>query len=326
MRRSFIHLIAACGIAVLLLANVASAQVRAVESIGMTVDDMDRSVDFYTRVLDFKKISDDEIAGQQFEKLYGVFGLRARIVALKLGNETIELTEFLTPRGKLVPRDSRSNDRWFQHIAIVTTDMDRAYQRLRGNKVRHASTGPQRLPDSNPNAGGIKAFYFRDPDDHNVEVIYFPAGKGDPKWQNRNELFPGIDHTAIVVEDTAKGLAFYRDVLGMRVAGTSENYGTEQEHLNNVEGAHLRITGLRAESGPGVEFLEYVAPNDGRPYPVDAKANDLIAWHTTFVAADAAGLISDLKAKGYAIVTSEPKPNCFLIRDADGHFVQVVQR
>ena len=51
---------------------------------------------------------------------------------------------------------------------------------------------------------------------------------------------------AIVVADTDVSLAFYRDALGMRVAGSSENYGSEQEHLNNIFGARLRITALRA--------------------------------------------------------------------------------
>ena len=60
----------------------------------------------------------------------------------------------------------------------------------------------------------------------------------------------------------------------MRVAGTSENYGTEQEHLNNVFGAHLAITALRAPNGPGIEFLEYLAPRSGRPMPADTQAND----------------------------------------------------
>ena len=45
----------------------------------------------------------------------------------------------------------------------------------------------------------------------------------------------------------------------MTIAGTSENYGVEQEHLNNVFGARLRITALRAARGPGVELLEYLA-------------------------------------------------------------------
>jgi catechol 2,3-dioxygenase-like lactoylglutathione lyase family enzyme len=88
-------------------------------------------------------------------------------------------------------------------------------------------------------------------------------------------LFLGIDHTAIVVSDTDASLRFYHDVLGMRISGTSENYGTEQEHLNNVFGAHLRITALRATHGPGIELLEYLAPRTGRPLPSDTQPDDL---------------------------------------------------
>src|SRR5262245_17083266 len=82
-----------------------------------------------------------------------------------------------------------------------------------------------------------------------------------------DRLFLGIDHTAIVVNSTEASLACYRDTLGLRVVGQSENYGPEQERLNNVFGARLRITTLRAPAGPGVELLEYLTPRDGRPAP-----------------------------------------------------------
>ena len=104
-----------------------------------------------------------------------------RIVRMKLGDEFIELTEYLTPKGKPIPADSRSNDRSFQHIAIIVGDTDKAYQILRKNKVTYASTEPQRLPDWNKNTGGIKAFYFKDPDGHALEILQFPADKGSPK-------------------------------------------------------------------------------------------------------------------------------------------------
>ena len=112
-----------------------------VQAVGMTVSDMERSVDFYTNVLSFEKISDVEILGADVESLQGVFGARLRVVRLMLGDETIELTEYLAPTGRPYPIDSRSNDRWFQHIAIIVSDMDRAYQVLRRHGVRHASTG-----------------------------------------------------------------------------------------------------------------------------------------------------------------------------------------
>jgi len=145
--------------------------VKGVDSIGLTVSDLDRSVEFYSSVLEFQKVSETEVDGESYEHLEGVFGLRMRIARMRLGDESIELTEFLAPRGRPAPVDARSNDRWFQHVAIIVSDMDRAYQRLREHKVQHASSGPQLLPAWNQNAGGIRAFYFRDPDGHPLEIL-----------------------------------------------------------------------------------------------------------------------------------------------------------
>jgi catechol 2,3-dioxygenase-like lactoylglutathione lyase family enzyme len=303
--------------------------VTAVGPVGLTVLDMDRSLDFYTKVLSFRKVSDEEFTGESLEHLKGVFGLRIRVVRLQLGEEEIELTQYLAPHGRPVAVDSRSNDRWFQHVAIVVRDMDKAYAWLRQNKVQYASTGPQTLPAWNKNAGGIKAFYFRDPDDHILEILWFPEGKGRPKWHNPgDDLFMGIDHTAIVVKDTDTSLHFYRDLLGMRVVGESENYGTEQEHLNNVFGAHLRITALRAASGPGIELLDYLAPRDGRPIPTDLRANDTAHWETTVIAGGDRVALSaflkkaDLISSGLeAIDLAGHQIQEVIFKDPDGHAV-----
>ena len=310
--------------------------VKSVEAVGMTVSDMDRSIEFFSKVLSFERVSDVEVAGGEYERLQGVFGARMRVARLKLGGEVIELTEYLAPQGRPIPVDSRANDRWFQHIAIVVSDMDKAYQQLRAHKVRHVSTGPQTIPASNKTAAGIRAFYFKDPDGHNLEVIYFPPDKGDPRWQNANgKLFLGIDHTAIVVEDTTRSLKFYRDLLGLKLAGESMNHGTEQEHLNNVAGARLRISGLRAESGPGIEFLDYLTPKNGRPAPADTQANDLWHWQTTLsttraemaekkIGATRGRVISpgvaEIPGKGLGFIKG------FLARDPDGHGLQLIEK
>lgn len=306
----------------------------AVVSVGTTVADLDTSVRFFVEVLGFTlDEAPVELNGRPFELLNGVFGARARSARLHLGRECIDLTEYMAPRGRPYPTDTRGNDRWFQHIAIITSDMDTAYARLRAAAVAHASTAPQRLPDWNPGAGGIKAFYFRDPDGHFLELLQFPPGKGEARWQARDALFLGIDHTAIVVDDTARSLAFYREGLGLVVAGQGENHGDEQEHLNNVFGARLRITTLRAREGPGVELLHYLAPRSGRPAPLDLSAADLAHWQTTIagVRPDAllqtqhgGGLVSpdvvgiDARALGFS--------RGLMLRDPDGHAVRAVAR
>ena len=179
-------------------------------------------------------------------------------------------------------------------------------------------------------------FNFRDPDRHWLEVLQFPAGKGDQKWQRNDKLFLGIDHTAIVVSDTEASLKFYSDALGLRVAGTSENYGTEQEHLNNVFGARLRITSLRAGSGgPGIEFLEYLAPRDGRPAPTDARASDLFHWQTTLIVNTTDLFAKRLGAESYNLVSpgvvaltdnSLGYNKGLLTRDPDGHVMALIER
>jgi catechol 2,3-dioxygenase-like lactoylglutathione lyase family enzyme len=313
-------------------ASIASA----VDSINMTVSDMDRAIGFYSGVLNFTKVSDTEVAGESYEKLEGLFGIRMRVVRLRLGDEFIELTEFLVPKGRSISAGARSNDRSFQHIAVIVSDMDKAYAWLRRNKVEYASSGPQRLPDWNKNAAGIKAFYFKDPDGHPLEILQFPPDKGAEKWHRpTGNLFLGIDHTAIVVGDTEASLRFYRDLLGMRVAGESENYGTEQEHLNNVFGAHLRITSLRANSGPGIELLEYLSPRDGSPFPTDERANDVLHRETVLNTSDADHAAKEFLAAHEMFVSSGVVSEsdgqlefkkAFVARDPDGHAILVKEK
>jgi catechol 2,3-dioxygenase-like lactoylglutathione lyase family enzyme len=299
-----------------------------VDAIGITVKDLNRAEKFYEEVLGFKKLWEHDYSGSAYEKLEGVFGLHIRVARLQLGDEFIELTDYLTAGGRSIPEDQKSNDLFFQHIAIVVSDMDKAFVQLKKYNVEFVSTAPQTLPVTNVAAAGIKAFYFHDADNHNLELIYFPKGKGNPKWQNGgNKIFLGIDHTAIGVSNTANSQKFYADILGIERKGDSWNFGTEQEHLNNVEGASLHITGFRATDGPGVEFLQYLKPGPGKTYPADTRADDIWFWQTTLITKDATSLYNRLQTANYAFVSKELVLNSengvntksFIVKDPDGH-------
>jgi catechol 2,3-dioxygenase-like lactoylglutathione lyase family enzyme len=194
-----------CGL--LLAAQVARGepQVTGVDHVVIPVAQLDRAASFY-EAIGFVREDDRTATGAS--------------ASLRLGRERIKLSQ---RGGRSIPADTRSDDLWFQHLAIVVSDIDRAYAVTRRAGATPISAEPQLLPAWNPNAGGIRAVYFRDPDLHPLELIQYPPGKGEPRWQERDRLFLGIDHTAIAASDTDRSLAFYRDRLGLRIAGGSEN-------------------------------------------------------------------------------------------------------
>src|SRR5947199_9073192 len=90
---------AALLLALLALASHSSAQrdplVQGVDAIGITVSDMDRAMEFYSKVLTLEKRSDTEVAAENYEHLEGVFGLRMRGVSMRPGDEVLALPEDL---------------------------------------------------------------------------------------------------------------------------------------------------------------------------------------------------------------------------------------
>jgi catechol 2,3-dioxygenase-like lactoylglutathione lyase family enzyme len=309
-----------------------------VRGVAFNVADLDRAVGFYTGVLEFEEVRREVREGDAIERLVGVAGAKLEVAVLRLGAETVELREFIAAPGREMPIATRSNDAIFQHVAIVVSDMAAAHQKLRELGTPPASSAPQRLPDWNADAGGIEAYYFRDPDRHFLELIRFPEGKGDPRWQQpRGRLFLGIDHTAIVVDDTERALEFWRDALRLEVVGASENHGVEQERLNSVFGARLRITTLRGGRGMGVELLDYLSPCDGAPAPFDLRGNDLSSTFTLLGAENGKRLESLLDGtRGRRPLWISPGPVrwksesedvekiALSLRDPDRHAVEIV--
>jgi catechol 2,3-dioxygenase-like lactoylglutathione lyase family enzyme len=316
----------------------APVEVERLAMIGFTVSDIDRSVAFYSDVLMFEKVADFRVTGPPYDDLEGVFGANTRIVHLKLGEQIVELTQYVSPPGgRPIPVPSHSNDLWFEHMAIVVSDMAKAYEVLQRRQVQQISPEPQTIPPSNVPAAGIKALKFRDPDNHDLELLWFPPGKGAARWhQSGDRLFLGIDHTAITVGDTAASLAFYRDLLGMKVVGGSLNTGPTQAYLDNVFGARVRVTAVSPpDEPPHVEFLEYETPPGGRPMPLDTRANDLWHWQTSLVVEDVEAAADALRAAGVKFVSPDvitvPDPSlgfsqAIMVLDPDGHAMRLVGR
>lgn len=262
---------------------------------------------------------------------WGLGHAHGRAAALTLGAERVVLLDFdgVGPASSAVP--AVSNDPRFQHLALVVGDIDARWSALREH-VTAVSPEPQRIPDDNVAAAGIRAAYFRGPDGHPLELIAYPPDKGAAAWHRADDRVLGIDHTAIVVADTAASLAFYRDLLGLDVVGESLNEGVEQSRLSGVAGARVRITGLRGSTGMGVELLEYEAPGLAAAKVGAVPADDLAHAATTIAVDDLVAVLARMRELGTPPISRAPSPcigcrepaEAFMVADPDGHVVQIV--
>ncbi len=300
---------AGAALAVALVATTLAFRRRGVRilRVSRVVADLDWAEQFYRDGLGFHRIGAGP-GDPALAKLLGVPGATMQQVVLRLGSEEVALVRF-DPPGPAYPTDSRSNDGWFQHLAIVAGNLDEAFQRVSTQALQPISTdGPVVLP---PRNGRVSAFKFRDPDGHPLELIHFPPGTGRTKWQRPGAGTFGIDHSAIAAADSARSVRFYRR-LGFRVSERSWNYGPAQECLDGLPGAQAHVTGLQFpdSDGPGLELLAYVPP--GRVAP-DVPANAAVTDWVTLLCPN---LRRGVRLKGGSLAA--------LVRDPDGHRIVLV--
>jgi len=260
-------------------------KVRRLARFRLTTADIGRLAAFYTQAFGCQQIADHRLEGDTFRELMGVES-DARCIKLGLGQDVIELLEFDIP-GRPYPVDTSASALAFQHFAIVTADMTKAWFHLSRMEGWSAITtgGPRRLPES---SGGVTAFKFRDPDGHPLELLSFRRNHMPRKWRDAlgDMLYLGVDHSAISVSDTADSVGFYA-ALGLGVSTNSRNVGPEQDALDGLAHVMVDVTGLVPPSpAPHVELLCYRREVSARPEVL--CANDIAATQLVFEGAGTA--------------------------------------
>jgi len=297
--------------------------------ISRTVSDIGRAIAFYRDALDFSVIGKTTHDGDAWSALMGIASLSSQAVTMHLGGERIELLTFDPPGCGYPPTDDAADCR-FQHIAIVVSDIDKAYAKLSGYASGPISqAGPQSLP---PSSGSATAYKFRDPDGHPVELIQFPPGTENAAWQKKPGLFLGIDHSALDVADITQSIDFYTRLLGLRVSSRSVNSGPAQERLDRLRDVHVEVVALRPaiESSPHVELLNYQRTGTYPPQ-IAVQPNDIAADRLVMQVDGLASLIEMLEDENVQFIS----PGCVTfpdgkrkaqIRDPTGHLLILKER
>ena len=138
--------------------------VRAFSHVCIGVTDIERSLDFYKRLLGMDVVFDVELEGPSLEAVTGAQGAKGRMVGGLVGGTMIEL---LGLGAGEAPRRS-GPPVGYTNISLVVEDLDEAHRRV-GELGFRAEQEPVEI-------AGVRMFFVQDPDGTAIELIEYPGG------------------------------------------------------------------------------------------------------------------------------------------------------
>jgi catechol 2,3-dioxygenase-like lactoylglutathione lyase family enzyme len=193
---------------------------------------------------------------------------------MTFGGSRVDLDVFDRP-GRGYPAGATACDHIFQHLALVTGDIETSWlQASTAGATPISRTGPVQLPKS---AGGVIAIKFRDPEGHPLEFLQFPPG-GNEDWPGAGIM--GIDHSAFCVTDVTVSERFYAS-HGLHEGKRSLNHGPTQTALDGLDDVEVDVVPMKPPvQPPHVELLGYRRPaaGAGGGFSVNDIAATRIVW------------------------------------------------
>jgi catechol 2,3-dioxygenase-like lactoylglutathione lyase family enzyme len=143
-------------------------KILAADHTGITVSNLERSLEFWRDVLGFELSHTAHQKGEFAKEITGVEGAELKLAVLKTpGGHKIELLEYLAPpdrkRANLRPCDVGS-----VHVALLVEDLKAALDRIAVSGWKTA--GQPQILTKGPNAGK-RVVYVRDPDGTTIELM-----------------------------------------------------------------------------------------------------------------------------------------------------------
>jgi catechol 2,3-dioxygenase-like lactoylglutathione lyase family enzyme len=142
------------------------------DHVGFSVADLDRSVDWYTFLLEEPPILRGIWDVEYVSRVVGYPGTVLNAAKWRLpGGTLFELLEYRNPKPGRV--DMETYNVGNAHLCLVVDDLAAEFERLRGHG-QFRDPEPVEIPWG-PFEGG-KSCYLRDPDGISIEIVQYPPG------------------------------------------------------------------------------------------------------------------------------------------------------
>jgi glyoxylase I family protein len=142
--------------------------------VAVVVDDLEKMIEFYTLLLDFKVNKRYVISGEAFQKGIGIANAKAKGAHLGIPSSEVEL-ELLQFSGKAQGKKAflLPDVKGFRHIAFAVNDLEECYNQL---KTKGANFISKPVTIKSPKElAGIQFVYLKDPEGNIIELSRLPS-------------------------------------------------------------------------------------------------------------------------------------------------------
>ncbi len=137
-----------------------------IHHVGIIVNDIEKALQFYRDILGAKFLYRAEGSPKDVAKEVNVPGATTKLAVLKVGNHTIELVEYVTP--KIKPQGLSAAAIGTLHLAFEVDDIDAEMERMKAKGVKF--NAKPKLIEEGENKGWVWT-YFNDPDGSQLELV-----------------------------------------------------------------------------------------------------------------------------------------------------------
>ncbi len=137
-----------------------------------------------------------------------------------------------------------------------------------------------------------------------------------------------LHHPSFTVDNLERSVAFYRDLLGLKLEGIWERDEEYSQGVTGIEGAHLKVAYFTLPNA-SFELVEYMG---GKGVKIDTSTNNTGSAHVCFIARDFDALEERLRAAG-TVFAGEVKTipaggnkgkKIVYVEDPDGNTLEII--